>query len=54
MDDNWKEEPWWDVALDDGLEEKGKMKQQRRWGEGVHKENKHTTMMIMMQMQQKN
>ena len=58
MDENWKEEAWWDVALDDGLEEKGKMKQQRRWGEGVHKDNKHTTnmhttMMIMMQMQQK-
>ena len=37
---------------------KGKMEQQRRWGEGVHKDNKHmrnmyTTMMIMMQMQQK-
>lgn len=48
---------WWGVALDNVLDGKGKMKQQRRWGEGVHKDNKHTTnmhmtMMIMMQMQQ--
>ena len=42
---------WW-------LRWEGKMEQQRTWGEGVHKDNKHmrnmyTTMMIMMQMQQK-
>ena len=43
----------WGVALDDGLDRKGKMKQQIICGEGVHKDNKHTTTMIMMQKQQK-
>ena len=45
-------------CTDDGLDGKGKMIQLIRWGEGLHKDNKHTTnmhttMMIMMQNQQK-